>query len=59
MIKKNGIPILEWVEDKQDQELEYLICYLNEANKYDDVRIFNRNKLRLNEFAKLKYEEII
>ncbi|CAD8179881.1 unnamed protein product [Paramecium pentaurelia] len=46
---ENGIPILEWTDDEKDQELKYLVDYLIEASQYDDVREFNREKLKLHD----------
>ena len=54
----NGIPILEFHDDKNDKELKNLCSYLIEACSYDDVREFNRKKLMLNEFAEMKLEDI-
>jgi len=55
---ENGIPILEFHDDKHDRELKYLCTYLIEACSYDDVREFNKMKLKLNELAELKMEDI-
>jgi CTD small phosphatase-like protein 2 len=44
---ENGIPILEWISDKNDKELLFLQKYLIEAIKQDDVREFNRNQLKI------------
>ena len=41
----NGIPIVEWHNDKKDTELKYLTDYLIEAAFVDDIREFNRKKL--------------
>ncbi len=54
----NGIPILEFHNDKKDRELKYLIDYLLEALYADDIREFNKKKLKLNELANLTTEEI-
>lgn len=54
----NGIPILEFHNDKNDRELKHLCTYLIEACSYDDVREFNKKKLKLNELADLKLEDI-
>lgn len=56
---ENGIPILEWTGNKADQELKYLGDYLIEAKKYDDLRDFNRQKLRLLELANSNIEEVM
>lgn len=48
---ENGIPILEWLNDQNDMELKYLTRYLLEALNYDDLRLFNKEKLKLEELA--------
>ncbi|CAD8200634.1 unnamed protein product [Paramecium pentaurelia] len=45
----NGIPILEWNSDEKDEELKQLTEYLIKASQVEDVRIFNRENLRLRE----------
>lgn len=50
----NGIPILEWVNEKDDSELKYLTKYLLEGLGYDDLRVYNREKLKLEELIFLK-----
>lgn len=55
---ENGIPILEWHDDKNDAELKYLIPYLLECAQVDDVRTFNKNKLKLMELIDAKLEDI-
>lgn len=54
----NGIPILEFTDNKKDEELKYLTDYLLEAYHSEDVREFNRNKLRLKELAEEKMESL-
>ena len=54
----NGIPILEFHNDKKDRELKYLIDYLLEALYVDDIREFNKKKLKLNELVNLTTDEI-
>lgn len=53
----NGVPILEWRGQKDDEELHYLTNYLLEAKKYDDVREFNRERLKLTEVVNYKLDE--
>ena len=55
---ENGIPILEFHDDKYDEELKYLCDYLIEATQNDDLREFNKQKLRLSQIAAMKIEEI-
>lgn len=54
----NGVPILEFHFDKKDRELKYLVDYLLEGLYVDDVRDFNRKKLRLAELASMSLEEL-
>ena len=54
---ENGIPILEWKDDKSDRELQYLSKYLNEAAHYKDIRHFNFLKLKLRQFYQEYREE--
>ena len=54
----NGVPILEFHNDKNDKELKYLCNYLIEASTSEDLREFNKKKLRLNELAELKIEDL-
>lgn len=56
---ENGIPIIEWTGNKADVELKHLMDYLIEMKKADDVREFNRQKLRLVELANSNIEEIM
>jgi len=53
---ENGVPILEWTGDKNDQELQHVADYLIEAKNHDDMRDYNRAKLRLVEFSEVKLE---
>ena len=53
----NGVPILDWRGDRNDQELKFLMKYLLEAKQYDDVREYNRVKLKLSELANYTLEE--
>ncbi len=55
----NGIPILEFFDDKNDAELKCLIDYLIKAYKCDDLREFNRDHIKLEELAKYKLEDLI
>ena len=48
----NGIPILEWRNDPDDDELLYVINYLKEAAKAEDCREFNRKNLGLYKIPK-------
>ncbi|CAD8137321.1 unnamed protein product [Paramecium octaurelia] len=54
---ENGIPILEWYSDQNDQELKYLIDYLMDAVKYPDLREYNTKKLRLDDLIEFHIEE--
>ncbi|CAD8091095.1 unnamed protein product [Paramecium sonneborni] len=52
----NGIPILEWHNDKNDQELKYLATYLMEAADQEDLGVFNKNKLRLLDLIQYQFD---
>lgn len=54
---ENGVPILEWTGDKNDKELKHLADYLIEAKNCDDVRVYNREKLKLLEFCQAKFDD--
>lgn len=44
---ENGIPILEWRGEKDDDELIHMARYLKEISKESDLREVNRNRLNL------------
>ncbi|CAD8114750.1 unnamed protein product [Paramecium primaurelia] len=46
---ENGIPILEWHNDQNDQELKYMATYLMEAAEQEDIRQFNTQRLKLDQ----------
>jgi len=54
----NGVPILEYFDDKHDCELKYLIDYLIAAYQYDDIREFNKENLKLRELATHQLDEL-
>lgn len=56
---ENGIPILEWRGDSKDRELKYLIHYLLDLNNAEDVRVYNREHLKLEEFSKINIQDYI
>lgn len=56
---ENGIPILEWNGEKEDTELKHLIDYLVEASYADDVREFNKENLKLREFASIQLNSMM
>lgn len=55
---ENGIPILEFNNNKQDLELKYLAEYLSLAAEYDDLREFNKKQLKLHELSEMKIEDL-
>lgn len=55
---ENGIPIVEFQNNKKDRELKYLYDHLMEGLYVDDVRIFNRKKLKLNYLSSLSIEDL-
>ena len=50
----NGIPILEWKDDRNDRELKYILHYLLELAGSEDVRTFNRKFLKLEEISNIQ-----
>jgi len=56
---ENGIPIIEWTGNKNDVELKHLMEYLLDMKRAEDVRDFNRERLRLVELANSNIEEIM
>ena len=50
----NGIPILEFIDYKRDEELKHLERYLNRLYDAEDVRVFNRRELRLKDISRNK-----
>lgn len=53
----NGVPILEWKGNNKDQELKFLMEYLISAKSYDDVREYNREKLKLTELIHFPFAD--
>lgn len=43
----NGVPILPFYNDKNDEEMIHLIYYLECLAKIDDVRVQNRKAFKL------------
>ena len=43
----NGIPIVSYINDKEDKELKAIIPYLKKIVETDDVRKFNKHYLKL------------
>ena len=54
----NGVPILEWHDSFKDHELFYLKNYLTEAAEAEDVREFNRNRLKLDDMKNMMKEDL-
>lgn len=55
---ENGIPILEWHDDRSDTELKSIIPYLVECAQVDDVRKYNKEKLKLIDLTDAKLEDL-
>jgi CTD small phosphatase-like protein 2 len=49
---ENGVPILEWRGNRNDEELMYLTNYLIKAKESDDMREYNRKNLGLLDLAR-------
>lgn len=48
----NGIPILEWRNDPEDDEMLHMISYLKKLVVADDCREFNKRNLKLHRIPK-------
>lgn len=48
----NGIPILEWKNEQNDDELIHMLSYLSDISKCDDCRVYNREHLKLVDVTK-------
>lgn len=49
---ENGIPILEWRNEQDDDELKYMAEYLKDLSQEDDLRKANSERLRLDHIPK-------
>ena len=47
---ENGIPIVSFIDDKEDKELKAIIPYLQKIAETDDVRKFNKHYLKLHKY---------
>lgn len=56
---ENGVPILEFFDDKNDKELKYLIDFFIDAYKSDDVRTYIETNVRLRDLSKYKLEDLL
>ena len=48
---ENGVPIIPYYENKEDDELKILIAYLKSMAGVPDIREANKNHLKFHEFA--------
>jgi CTD small phosphatase-like protein 2 len=55
----NGIPIIPFYEDKEDEEMLHLIYYLNCLVDVEDVREQNREAFELMKLSQQTPQEII
>jgi len=54
----NGIPIISWVEDRQDRELLNLVDYMKLLAAAEDIRVLNRETFKLYSFYEDYLREI-
>lgn len=54
----NGIPIISWLEDRQDRELLNLIDYMKVLAAAEDIRVLNRETFKLYSFYEDYWREI-
>lgn len=50
---ENGIPVLPFYDNKEDEEFKFLINYLNHLSKVDDIREENKNNFKLEYLKKI------
>lgn len=50
----NGIPILNYYQDKSDTELLSLKAYLYQIKDVSDVRVFNQKMLQMREYYRFE-----
>jgi len=55
----NGIPIIPFYDDKDDEEMLHLIYYLNCLAQVEDVRAQNREAFELEKLAAMSQQDII
>ena len=55
---ENGIPILPYYDNPEDSELNFLINYINYITKFDDIRIPNMDKIKMDYFLNAAKEDI-
>lgn len=55
----NGVPILKWKNNKNDEELKYLFEYLLKMHSSSDVREFNRNHFKLEKIISIAMEKLL
>ena len=48
----NGIPIIPFYDDKNDEEMLHLMSYLESLAQSDDIRVQNRQAFELHRLAK-------
>ena len=48
---ENGVPIIPFYDDKNDDELYHLITYMKGVSEAEDVRVYNREAFHLEELA--------
>lgn len=56
---ENGVPILEFFDDKQDMELKFLVDYLLSAVQMEDIREYNREHLKIKNLLNFKLEDLL
>jgi CTD small phosphatase-like protein 2 len=55
----NGIPILPFYDDKNDEEMLHLVYYLKCLSQFDDVREQNRKAFQLKELEGSNIHEFL
>jgi hypothetical protein len=55
---ENGIPILPYYDNKEDNELKFLLNYLNNISSAGDLRIENKKCIKMDYFLQAAKEEV-
>lgn len=49
---ENGIPILEWKNEQDDDELLHMLTFLKDLSTAEDTRVYLRDNLKLVDVTK-------
>ena len=52
------MPILDFIDNKDDEELLHVMDYLERLKDYDDVREFNKEVFQLEKLAEIEMKKL-